>query len=243
MLQLAGETGSRLRARRLRPVIGWSCGVVIAACCLIAPWAFAATGETEEGVGHEYVGTKQCRMCHTQQYDSWLASPKAHAWEALQPGVEVEAKARAGLDANTDYRTDPRCLRCHSIGFGRPGGYAVPDPGDDRSQRHAEQREGVGCEACHGPGSGFVKVMKEITREERRYDPAELHAAGRHRVTREVCMSCHNTQAICMVGETATPQNQREAPWAQVDVTDRHGFHEQFPLRYRKTVEATENDR
>lgn len=189
---------------------------------------------------HEYLGTKKCRMCHSKQYQSLLESPKGRSWEALMPGARQQAKIRAGLDVHTDYRTDGRCLRCHSVGYGQPGGYAIPDPDDRRSERLAAKREGVGCESCHGPGSGFVRIMRDIWQNERKYRIDELRAMGRKTVGPDVCRNCHNDQAICMVGvgvhkdgtndTNGSPANRS---WLDVDVTDRHGFHAKFPLKYR----------
>ena len=192
----------------------------------------AQSGEDDT---YEYVGTKKCRMCHTAQYKSLLESPKARSWDALKPGVSPLVKEKAGLDASRDYTTDGRCLECHAVGYGKPGGYVIPKPDDRRSQRLAQQRQGVGCEACHGPGSGFVEIMKDIYRNERKYDPAELWAVGRKIVTREVCMRCHNTKAICMVGESGAVTGEKDDSWLHVDVTDRKGFHAKFPFKYRQS--------
>ena len=158
------------------------------------------------------------------------------------PGVSREVKIRAGLDVETDYRTDGRCLKCHSVGYGEPGGYVVPNPNDERSQRLAAKREGVGCESCHGPGSGFVLIMQDILRNERSYDIEELRAKGRKTAGPEVCRKCHNDQAICMVGvhanKAGTNGSHANRSWIHVDVTDRHGFHAEFPLKYRIREEA-----
>lgn len=194
---------------------------------------------------YEYLGTKKCRMCHSKQYKSLLESPKGHSWKALMPGESQPAKIRAGLDVKTDYRTDGRCLKCHSVGYGEPGGYTVPNPNDRHSERLAEKRQGVGCESCHGPGSGFVQIMRDIWRNERKYRIEELRAKGRHAVGPEVCGKCHNDQAICMVGVDAhkagtngTNGSHENGSWLHVGVTDRHGFHAKFPLKYRISEET-----
>jgi hypothetical protein len=80
-----------------------------------------------------YVGSENCQACHTTAHADWDASGHAHAFETL---------VRAGADA------DPHCIQCHTVGFGRPGGYRRP-MGD-------EKLVGVGCESCHGPGSEHV---------------------------------------------------------------------------------------
>jgi mono/diheme cytochrome c family protein len=221
---------------------------LIGALAAVAPLMLAANGKRSEPSParatpktpsapaektYEYVGTKKCRMCHTDRHESWLASAKAGSWEALKPGVNSEVKRRAGLELQKDYTTDPQCLSCHAVGFGRPGGYAIPDPRDDRSQRMAEQREGVGCEACHGPGSGYVEVMRDVTKKQRKYDPAEVRAAGRDPVKRDVCLGCHNRDAVCMMGVSGKGSPAPDQSWLEVDVTDRHGFHESFPMKFR----------
>ncbi|MFQ5494515.1 MAG: cytochrome c family protein [Phycisphaerae bacterium] len=188
---------------------------------------------------HQFVGTKRCRMCHVRQYRDWLDSAKGGSWTALQPGIAPDVKRRAGLSVDADYTTDARCLRCHAVGFGRPGGYAIPDPDDDRSIRRAAALQGVGCEACHGPGSGFVKVMRDIYLSERTYHPDELHAAGRRIVRSDVCRECHNEAALCMI---PADQEQRFNPnraWPGVDLVTRRGYHHAYPFKYRKVV-ATE---
>ncbi|MCH7813690.1 MAG: cytochrome c family protein [Planctomycetes bacterium] len=190
---------------------------------------------TEGDQGFSYLGTKKCRMCHTRQYASWLDSPKADSWQALAPGAGAAVKRRAGLDPGLDYRQDERCLPCHTVGYGQPGGYAIPAPGDDGARRKASARQGAGCEACHGPGSGFVQVMQDIHRKRRSYDPAEVRAAGRHPVTREVCRRCHNQSAICMTGPDGNVADEH-APWLNVDISDRHGFHEKVPFKYRRST-------
>lgn len=180
---------------------------------------------------YKYVGTKRCRMCHTTWHESWLRTSKAQAFEALKPGVGVMVKQKAGLRTGVDYTTDARCLSCHTVGFGKPGGYVVPDPADSRAVRRAAARAGVGCESCHGPGSGFVKQMQEINSTQRTYRREEIIAAGRRIVTREVCLSCHNRRAICMIPQEG--QGDRHQTYEfKVDLSDTRGFHEHFPLKY-----------
>lgn len=185
---------------------------------------------------YSFVGMKKCRMCHTDQYDSLRATAKANAWDALKPGYGVEVKTRAGLDGKHDYTTDHRCLRCHSVGYGLPGGYVIPDPENPQSARYAKAREGVACESCHGPGSGFIQVMRDVIRNERTYRVEEVRAAGRRVVTAATCRSCHNESAICMhlVNRQGRPTG--FANRIQIDIDDRRGYHAEFPLRHREKM-------
>jgi peroxiredoxin len=84
-----------------------------------------------------YVGSEACRSCHAAEFDVWQASRHGRATESL---------ASAGKAA------DAGCLRCHTTGFGSPGGF----PRDASAPAHADLAR-VGCEACHGPGGDHVK--------------------------------------------------------------------------------------
>jgi peroxiredoxin len=87
------------------------------------------------GAGH--VGSDACQTCHAAEYQTWLASPHAHA---------VETLTQRGKQQQTE------CLACHTTGFGKPGGF--PTGGGPES--HADLAR-VGCESCHGPGGEHVK--------------------------------------------------------------------------------------
>lgn len=80
-----------------------------------------------------YIGTEACVSCHMEEHRIWKSTGHSHAFATLQ---------RKGADA------DPKCIACHTIGFGTPSGY----------QREFEERRmvNVGCESCHGPGSEHV---------------------------------------------------------------------------------------
>jgi hypothetical protein len=208
-------------------------GLMILACSGWGVWAVsgerageqpdAASGTVDPAPPATYVGIKKCRMCHTAWHDSFLESAKANSFAALKPGERTEAKRRAKLDPDRDYTAETQCLECHALGFGRPGGYEIPKPGDPRSQRAAEVRAGVMCESCHGPGSRFVEVMADIQRQDRRYQRRELEKAGLWTVTAAVCMNCHKPDAPC---------HDREFCYEEVkDLAA--GYHEHFPLPHR----------
>ena len=84
-----------------------------------------------------YVGSDACRDCHEPEHTTWVASPHAQTLETL---------SRAGESDNAD------CLKCHTTGYGRPGGF----PAAAAAESHADLAR-VGCESCHGPGSEHVK--------------------------------------------------------------------------------------
>ena len=81
-----------------------------------------------------YVGTEKCLACHPSAAAIWKSSAHAHGFATL-----ITRKADA----------DPRCIGCHTTGFGNPTGY--------RRAYHSDQLVDVGCESCHGPGSLHVR--------------------------------------------------------------------------------------
>lgn len=184
---------------------GWCLGAMLAGAVVML--CGAGSGDPPEG-DYEYVGTKACKKCHFDQWKSWSKTKMARTFHALKPNSELKpdkktgmtpefieeikaAKAKASIDADKDYSQDPACLKCHTTGYGKAGGYAIPDPKDRKAQRKAEALEGIGCEACHGPGSKYVEVFKEIQDQQRQYTRAELYAVGMTKIGAESCTGCH----------------------------------------------------
>ncbi len=81
-----------------------------------------------------YAGTEQCLACHPGAAAVWNSSAHARAFATLT-GRKAEA--------------DPKCIGCHTIGFGTASGY--------RREFGAARLVEVGCESCHGPGSLHVR--------------------------------------------------------------------------------------
>lgn len=190
--------------------------------------AASSLGSEAPTTSFQYMGIKKCRMCHVDQFASFDQSSKAKSWEALRPGVGVEVKKQSGLDPAADFTKDERCLKCHSTGFGEPGGYVIPEPTNKVSVATAASREGVGCESCHGPGSGFVEHMKDISDKERGYRREELLSAGLRASASETCGKCHNADALCQKGRSNL----------EVNPTDRRGYHAQNPLKFRASTDS-----
>jgi hypothetical protein len=105
-----------------------------------------------------YVGTESCLACHKAAGAIWQKSAHAHAFAML-----VDRKADA----------DPKCISCHTVGFGDPSGY--------RREFGAEKLVNVGCESCHGPGSLHVREKQGDTSIAFTFRPLE---GGD-------CMKCH----------------------------------------------------
>ncbi len=80
-----------------------------------------------------YVGSGECRKCHTYEHDQWSQKAHAHAFATL---VEVGSNR------------DPECVICHVIGMDRESGYI--------NEEQTPHLKDVGCENCHGPGSEHI---------------------------------------------------------------------------------------
>lgn len=89
-----------------------------------------------------YVGSDKCLGCHAQQALKWKGSPHAHAFDAL-----AKTAKRPSLR-----QFDGECIVCHTVGFGYNTGYV--------NQDKTPNLKNVGCESCHGPGSGHVAAPR-----------------------------------------------------------------------------------
>jgi len=107
-----------------------------------------------------YTGAGSCRECHPQEYGQWAATPHAAA------GSGPEARAAS-----------PEKMYRYVTGSGSPGGY--PEPG----------REGVQCEACHGPGERHIE--NPDARGQSYIVP--LGAQCDSCVVEQICRSCHGS--------------------------------------------------
>jgi peroxiredoxin len=105
-----------------------------------------------------YVGAQSCKVCHEAEYSHWETTP--HACVHQTPAADA---------------APPEKLHRFHTGFNLPGGY--PEPG----------REGVQCEACHGPGENHLK-------DPQAKGPGTIVSLGgtcTSCVVEQICRSCH----------------------------------------------------
>ena len=148
--------------------------------------------------GHELVGSSKCKSCHKKignPYQIWLDSSHSKAFETLATPEAKKIAAEAGLG---DPQKEEACTFCHvtRVFLGNP---VVNEKG-----KYADT-EGIGCEACHGPGSDYKKkkVMKD-------HDAAV--AAGMVRDNSEAyCVKCHNSDSPTF------KEFDFEARWAEIE--------------------------
>lgn len=90
-----------------------------------------------------YVGSERCQACHAAEHAKWKDTPHSHALDAL----EKIAKRP------TLRNFDGECVQCHVVGLLHKTGYE-----DQKTTPHLAH---VGCESCHGPGSGHAADPKK----------------------------------------------------------------------------------
>ena len=141
---------------------------------------FAAIGIAEEGA-HQYIGVSKCKTCHKSeakgdQFGKWAASKHAQAYEVLASEAAIAIGKEKGID---NPQTSAKCLGCHVTGYAAAA---------EQKAESYDQTEGVGCEACHGPGADYknMKIMK---------DQAAAVAVGLVIPTEETCIGCHNDKS------------------------------------------------
>jgi hypothetical protein len=104
---------------------------------LIAVWLAAQD--------RKYVGSSACKLCHKaelqgRQYVIWQDSLHAKSFAHLSTDKAAAIAKEAGI---ADPLSSPPCLGCHA-------------PLADKAPEL--KAEGVTCETCHGPGSGYRKL-------------------------------------------------------------------------------------
>ncbi len=137
-----------------------------------------------------FIGAAKCKHCHFRHHKTWKQSGLAQAFEALKPGAAAEKKRSSGLDVKKDYTKDPKCLKCHTTGYGTPTGYPVPvaDGWTAEEQERAKINEGVTCEVCHGPGSLYAPYKRKHKDYKR---SAIVERGAIAPVSSKTCDQCH----------------------------------------------------
>lgn len=131
-----------------------------------------------------YIGVDACAPCHKtekqgKQLEIWKNSKHANAYNTLlTPEADKIAK---DLGFETPAAKTENCLKCHASGYN-------VEPA--KLGKKFKIEEGVQCETCHGPGSGYkdMKVMKDrqlsIENGLVIYEDLEKY-----------CVTCHNSES------------------------------------------------
>jgi hypothetical protein len=151
-----------------------------------------------------FVGIDACKKCHGanaigNQYKVWITSPHAKAYQILSTSKSLSIAKKIGIKTPSDNLT---CLKCHSTGGGK-----VP----------AIKDEGVGCEACHGPGSRYFEFSNHASFYNRESAYLKAIKLGMYPIigidgikSREkLCRHCHNEKRPCFPEEIAEQKRQK----------------------------------
>lgn len=111
---------------------------------------------------YRYIGNLKCRLCHRD----FFVGRKQDVHESAYRNLHAEP--------NID---NPRCLNCHTTGYGTPGGFA--------SMEKTPHLANVQCEGCHGPGSKHLRL-----------NAAGGFLAGKDnpQLLRKMCLACHTAR-------------------------------------------------
>ncbi len=163
----------------------------LAFCATLLLVAGTATAE------NKYVGVKKCAMCHKSAatgavYTVWEKSKHSKAFETLKSKEADAIAKKQGL--KTSAAESPECLKCHVTGGGTAAG--------------VEKTEGVTCEACHGPASGYLMLHnKKDEASKTKAKEAGLVLTD----DAKLCEGCHNKQSPTFKGF-----NHKEM-WAKIE--------------------------
>lgn len=112
------------------------------------------------------------------EYSTWIVQDKhARATDVLTNAVSVRMAKLLGIGRPD---TAPKCLACHALDV----------PAEQRARTFASQ-EGVSCESCHGPASGWLG--EHTTRGWTHAQSVERGMIDTKDPVRrtEVCLACH----------------------------------------------------
>jgi hypothetical protein len=164
-------------------------------------WACTATGEdaakevakkedAAKAKTYSYVKESKCKICHMKdasgaQYKKWAASAHAKAFETLGTDEAAAVAKKAGVEGSPQESAD--CLKCHVTGYGVK----------DELRADLDMKDGVTCQACHGPGEGYATkaVMQAVFDGETA--PAEVGLTLPDSTT---CTTCHNDKSPTFKG-------------------------------------------
>lgn len=148
---------------------------------------FVTHGLTSSSDAPAYVGSKACKSCHSDAYNSWKKTKLASALDSLKAGNALEVKKKMGIDPTKDFSADPQCVKCHTTGYGEKGGFVSLSKTPDLA--------GIGCEVCHGPGEHYVKLMREVYTDQKKsryYSREKVVHSGLNTDFKQRCLQCHN---------------------------------------------------
>jgi hypothetical protein len=155
-------------------------------------WIVAAVGSVliagaanSSAADFKYVGMKKCKTCHKKeligdQYGKWQEAKHSKAFETLKGEKAAEVAKEKGITGPA-YESE-KCLKCHVTAYGADAAAFDKAP--------LKSADGVQCESCHGPGSGYKK--KKTMADHDKSVAAGMWEAGKDE---KICTACHNDES------------------------------------------------
>jgi len=152
----------------------------------------------------EYTGIDVCRKCHESnaignQYEVWAGTPHAEAYQLLSSEKASQIASKHSID---NPQKNNRCLKCHTTGGGRV---------------EKTFSEGVGCEACHGPGGRYFEFSNHASFANRDAAYRKAVKLGMYPIIgidgiknrEKLCRNCHNVDRPCYPEDPKEQQRQK----------------------------------
>ncbi len=152
----------------------------------------------------EYIGMQNCIDCHGNdaignQYRVWTASPHAKAYQMLSSAASFAIAKKYCI---TDPANNPTCLKCHTTGGGKV---------------KITKKEGVGCEACHGPGSRYYEFSNHASFCNRQSAYLKAIKLGMYpiigidgiKAREKLCRHCHTETRPCLPEDREEQRRQK----------------------------------
>jgi hypothetical protein len=117
-----------------------------------------------EAADKTYVGSDACMECHETEYKNFQTfALKGNSFKSIK-----------NMKKRLTYEEFRGCFKCHTTGYGEPGGF--------KSEAETPHLKNAGCEVCHGPGSIHVETG----------DPEDIKG----RLTLKACKTCHSSERV-----------------------------------------------
>ena len=173
--------------------IGLGAAGLLAALVVIFLIGPRATAQDSRVSGGTYVGVATCggTTCHGRSHADgpivrqdelmlWqdpatAAGAHSRAWDVLRDERSREIGRRLGIG---DPSTAPMCLGCHATPAGRRG-------------VRFQTSDGVGCESCHGPASGWLSTHYAVGGTHAANVSRGLVPLDNPRARAAQCLDCH----------------------------------------------------
>ena len=128
---------------------------------------------------YRYAGNAKCRLCHRDFFLGRKADVHDHAYQNL-------------VAAYPEHADSPRCLSCHTTGYGVKTGFT--------SMERTAKLANVQCEGCHGPGMVHIRRqatnmpaggLSQLKKKSKKVAGGFLAGTDKPEILKKMCKSCH----------------------------------------------------